>query len=160
MASGSRVEGKVAIITGGVQGIGRATAELLAEEGATVVVGDIKEPDPPFETDSIEYVEHDVADPDSWSRVVDDTVGKYGKVDVLFNNAGVIAYEPIDELEIEAWNKVLQVNQTGVFLGMKAIAPVMRENGGGSIINSSSIWGNVAVAGAHTYHATKARCAT
>lgn len=155
MANGQRVEGKVAIITGGVQGIGRATAELLAEEGATVVVGDIKEPDPPFESNSIEYVEHDVADPDSWSSIVNDTVSKHGKVNVLFNNAGIIAYEPIEELEIEAWNKVLQVNQTGVFLGMKTVAPVMRENGDGSIINSSSIWGNVAVAGAHTYHATK-----
>ena len=155
MANGGRVEGKVAIVSGGVQGIGRATAELLAEEGATVIVGDIKEPDPPFESDSIEYVEHDVADPDSWGKVVDDAVGKHGKVDVLFNNAGIIAYEPIEELELEAWNKVLEVNQTGVFLGMKTVAPVMRENGGDSIINSSSIWGNVAVAGAHTYHATK-----
>lgn len=155
MASGQRVEGKVAIVSGGVQGIGRATAELLAEEGATVIVGDIKKPDPPFESDSIEYVEHDVANPDSWSKIVDDAVSKHGKVDILFNNAGIIAYEPIEELELEAWNKVLGVNQTGVFLGMKTVVPAMRENGGGSIINSSSIWGNVAVAGAHSYHATK-----
>lgn len=154
MANG-RVEGKVAIVTGGVQGIGRATAELLAEEGATVIVGDIKEPDPPFESESIDFIEHDVADADSWSRVVDDVVNRHSRIDILFNNAGIIAYEPIEELEIEAWNKGVGVNQTGVFLGMKTIAPAMRENGGGSIINSSSIWGNVAVAGAHTYHATK-----
>lgn len=155
MANGGRVDGKIAIVSGGVQGIGRATAELLAEEDATVFVGDIKEPDPTFESDRIEYVEHDVADPDSWSSIVDDVVGRHGKVDILFNNAGIIAYEPIEELDVEAWNKVLGVNQTGVFLGMKAVAPTMRENGGGSIINSSSIWGNVAVAGAHSYHATK-----
>lgn len=155
MANGGRVEGKVAIVTGGAQGIGWATAELLAEEGATVVVGDVKEPEKPFESDRIEFTELDVSDPDSWKKVVDDTVSRHGKIDVLFNNAGIIAYEPIEELDVEAWNKVLAVNQTGVFLGMKAVAPVMRENGGGSIINSSSIWGNVAVPGAHTYHATK-----
>jgi len=150
-----RVEGKVAIVTGAAQGIGRTTAELLAEEGAIVVAGDIKKPEVPFGSDRIEFAELDVADPDSWKRVVDDVVGRHGHVDVLFNNAGIIAYEPIEELDLEAWNKVLSLNQTGVFLGMKTVAPVMRENGGGSIINSSSIWGNVAVPGAHSYHATK-----
>jgi NAD(P)-dependent dehydrogenase (short-subunit alcohol dehydrogenase family) len=74
---------------------------------------------------------------------------------VLFSNAGIIVYEPIEELELASWERVIGVNQTGVFLGMRAVAPVMRAQGGGSIINVSSIWGNVAVAGAHAYHATK-----
>lgn len=153
--AGDRVTGKVAIVTGGSQGIGRATAELLAEEGATVVVGDVKEPEKPFASDRVEFAELDVTDADSWRRVVEDVAGRHGRIDVLFNNAGIIAYEPIEELDLEAWNRVVAVNQTGVFLGMKHVAPMMRENGGGSIVNSSSIWGNVAVAGAHTYHATK-----
>lgn len=151
----NRVDGKVVIVTGGAQGIGRASAELLAEEGAAVIVGDVKEPEKPFGSERIGFTHLDVAAPDSWRRVVDDVVGQHGRIDVLFNNAGIIAYEPIEELDIEAWNRVLSVNQTGVFLGMKTVAPVMRQNGGGSIINSSSIWGNVAVPGAHTYHATK-----
>lgn len=154
--AGDRVAGKVALVTGGAQGIGRATAELLAEEGAAaVVVGDVKEPSEPFGSERVEFVRHDVSDPESWKEVVAGIVDRHGRLDVLFNNAGIIAYEPIEDLDLEAWNRVVGVNQTGVFLGMKYAAPAMRENGGGSIINSSSIWGNVAVPGAHTYHATK-----
>lgn len=155
MANRPRVEGKIALVTGGSQGIGRATAELLAEEGATVVVGDIKKPSSPFDSERVEFAELDVTDTSSWSRAVDTVLGRHGRIDVLFNNAGIIAYEPVDELDPEDWKRVVAVNQDGVFYGMRAVVPTMRDNGGGSIINSSSIWGNVAVEGAHVYHATK-----
>lgn len=119
------------------------------------MVGDVQEPPTPFDNDRVEYTELDVTDPDSWKGVVDEVVGRHGRVDFLFNNAGIIDYEPVDGLDLETWNRMLAVNQTGVFLGMRAVIPAMRENGGGSIVNSSSIWGNVAAPGAHAYHATK-----
>ena len=149
-----RVEGKVCIVTGGGRGIGLASAQLLAEEGATVVIADLEEPDEPI-SDPMSFVHLDVTDADGWQRLVDDVLEAHGRIDVLFNNAGIIAYEPIEELELAGWERVVGVNQTGVFLGMRAVAPIMRKQGGGSIINVSSIWGNVAVAGAHAYHATK-----
>jgi NAD(P)-dependent dehydrogenase (short-subunit alcohol dehydrogenase family) len=149
-----RVDTKVCIVTGGGRGIGLAAAQLLAEEGATVVVADLEEAVEPL-GDRMSFAHLDVTDPDGWQRLVDDVVEAHGRVDVLFSNAGIIVYEPIEELELASWERVIGVNQTGVFLGMRAVAPVMRAQGGGSIINVSSIWGNVAVAGAHAYHATK-----
>ena len=149
-----RVDAKVCIVTGGGRGIGLAAAQLLAEEGAIVVVADLEEAVEPL-GDRMSFARLDVTDPDGWQRLVDDVVEAHGRIDVLFNNAGIIAYEPIEELELASWERVIGVNQTGVFLGMRAVAPVMRAQGGGSIINVSSIWGNVAVAGAHAYHATK-----
>jgi NAD(P)-dependent dehydrogenase (short-subunit alcohol dehydrogenase family) len=149
-----RVDAKVCIVTGGGRGIGLAAAQLLAEEGATVVVADLEEAVEPL-GDRMSFARLDVTDPDGWQRLVDDVVEAHGRIDVLFNNAGIIAYEPIEELELASWERVIGVNQTGVFLGMRAVAPVMRAQDAGSIINVSSIWGNVAVAGAHAYHATK-----
>lgn len=149
-----RVDAKVCIVTGGGRGIGLATANLLAEEGATVVVADLEAAAEPL-GDRMSFAHLDVTDADGWQRLVDDVVETHGRIDVLFNNAGIIAYEPIEELDLESWERVIGVNQTGVFLGMRAVAPVMRSQGGGSIVNVSSIWGNVAVAGAHAYHATK-----
>lgn len=150
-----RVEGKVAIVTGGTRGIGRAIAERLAEEGAQVVVGDVVEPVAPFSEESIRFYHLDVSSEASWRDIVAETLRLYGRVDILCNNAGIITYQPLDELSLDDWNRVIAVNQTGVFLGMKAVVPEMRKVGGGSIVNTSSIWGSVAVPGAHSYHATK-----
>jgi NAD(P)-dependent dehydrogenase (short-subunit alcohol dehydrogenase family) len=149
----NRLNGKVAIVTGAGRGIGRATAGLLAEEGATVIATG-RAADEPFAAGII-YRQLDVASEDDWKRVVGDVIAEHGRVDVLVNNAGIIAYESLDELTTDAWDKIVAVNQTGVWLGMRAVIPTMRAQRSGSIINVSSIWGTVAVSGAHAYHATK-----
>lgn len=148
-----RLQGKVAIVTGAGRGIGRAIAEMFAREGATVIATS-QHPHSDF-SDGIEFFQQDVADEATWNVLVDDTLAKHGKIDVLVNNAGIIAYELLDELSVADWNRVVAVNQTGVWLGMRAVLPNMLSHGNGSIINISSIWGNAAVAGAHAYHATK-----
>ncbi len=150
-----RLEGKVALVTGAAGGMGHTTAELFASEGAKVIAADVKAPDPAFESEDIEAVELDVSEEDSWRSVVAGIVDRHGTLDVLVNNAGIIAYEPIEDLDLVAWQRIISVDQTGVFLGMREVVPVMRTGGGGSIINISSIWGSVAVAGAHGYHAAK-----
>jgi NAD(P)-dependent dehydrogenase (short-subunit alcohol dehydrogenase family) len=150
-----RLAGKVALVTGAAGGMGHTTAELFAAEGATVIAGDIKDPDPPFTHPAVEATGLDVTQAESWRSVVAGIVQRHGRLDVLINNAGVIAYEPIEELGLDAWHAIIAVDQTGVFLGMREVIPAMRNGGGGSIVNISSIWGNVAVAGAHAYHATK-----
>ncbi len=148
-----RLQGKVAIVTGAGRGIGRAIAEMFAREGATVIATS-QHPHSDFSA-GIEFFQQDVADEATWNVLVDDTLAKHGKIDVLVNNAGIIAYELLDELSVADWNRVVAVNQTGVWLGMRAVLPNMLSHGNGSIINISSIWGNAAVAGAHAYHATK-----
>ncbi len=97
----------------------------------------------------------DVASEADWAHATQNTLAKHGKIDVLVNNAGIIAYEALGELDMASWQKVVAVNQSGVFLGMKAVIPGMQKQKAGSIINVSSIWGNAAVPGAHAYHATK-----
>jgi 3alpha(or 20beta)-hydroxysteroid dehydrogenase len=149
-----RLKNKVALVTGAARGMGHEVAELFAREGAIVIGGDITAPEPAYSR-AIETVRLDVAQEASWKTVVADIVRKHGRLDVLVNNAGIIAYEPIDNLTLNDWHRVIAVNQTGVFLGMREAIPVMKKNAGGSIVNFSSIWGNAAVAGAHAYHATK-----
>jgi NAD(P)-dependent dehydrogenase (short-subunit alcohol dehydrogenase family) len=149
----NRLQGKVTLITGTGRGIGRAIVEAFAQEGATVVATG-RGADGGFD-DAIDYRQLEVSDEASWALVVGDVLARHGRIDVLVNNAGIIVYEALDELSLEDWNRVIAVNQTGVFLGMRAVIPSMLANSAGSIINVSSIWGNAAVAGAHAYHATK-----
>jgi len=143
-----RLSGKVAIITGAASGMGRAAAKLFAQEGAKVVATDIAL-EPLEETvkainesggDAI-ALKLDVTSPESWQNVVDQAIAKYGKIDVLVNNAGIFIPKGILETDLDTWNKVLAVNTTGVWLGMKAVIPHMQRNGSGSIINTSSIAG-------------------
>ncbi|MBV8990021.1 MAG: glucose 1-dehydrogenase [Solirubrobacterales bacterium] len=148
------MDGKVALVTGAAGGMGHAIADLFASEGARVVATDVQDPQPPY-GDGVRFVQLDVTDEAAWRRVVDEILEREGRLDVLINNAGVIAYEPLHELDLDEWQRVVSVNQGGVFLGMREVVPAMRRSGGGSIVNFSSIWGNVAVPGAHAYHATK-----
>lgn len=138
-----RVAGKVAIVTGGASGMGRADARLLATEGARVVVADINESDGQAVAKGIGkdamFMRLDVADEDNWKTVIAATVEKFGQLDILVNNAGIIALGSIVDTTLESWRLVNSVNSDGVFLGCKHAIPAMAESGGGSIINMSSV---------------------
>ena len=138
-----RVAGKVAIVTGGASGMGKADAILLAGEGARVVVADLNEKDGQAVADAIgEYaifLRLDVTDEDNWRAVVAATVKKFGRLDILVNNAGMITLGSIVDTELAMWRKINAVNSEGVFLGCKHAIPAMAESGGGSIINMSSV---------------------
>ena len=140
-----RVAGKVALISGGAGGIGAATAKLLASEGASVVIADLLE-DEGRATEALIaesggkalFVNLDVTSEESWKNAVQAAVSSFGKLDILVNNAGVSHRAGVEETSSEAWDKVMDVNVKGVFLGTKAAIPEMRKAGGGSIINISS----------------------
>jgi len=149
-----RLQGKVALVTGAASGIGHAVAELFFKEGAKVFAADIASPRTPC-SPGIETIKLDVTSESEWPKVIDAIIKKHGRLDVLINNAGIIAYEPLHELEMKNWLKMIAVDQTGVFLGMREAVRIMRQQKSGSIVNISSIWGSAAVAGAHSYHAAK-----
>ncbi|MFE3828084.1 SDR family NAD(P)-dependent oxidoreductase [Streptomyces sp. NPDC059092] len=160
----SRLAGKVALVSGGARGIGRGIADLFAAQGAMVVAADVIRPDPGRPDGRVDHAEGagtvafewlDVTDEDAWARVVGVVEDRFGGIDVLVNNAGVGSYEAVHELHAAEWDRVLGVNQTGVFLGMRAVIPAMRRRGGGSLINISSIYGAAAVPGSLAYQATK-----
>ena len=138
-----RVTGKVAIVTGGASGMGRADAILLAREGASVVVADLNDKDGQAVAEAIGdnamFLRLDVTDEDNWQSVVGATVEKFGRLDILVNNAGMIALGNIVDTELEMWRKINAVNSEGVFLGCKHAIPAMAESGGGSIVNMSSV---------------------
>ena len=158
-----RLEGKVAIITGGARGQGAAEARMFAREGAKVVFGDILDDDgKKVEAEINEaggeatYVTLDVTDEDSWNDAVQTAVSSYGKVDILVNNAGIVSWNAGDDASVEEWDSVMDVNAKGVFLGTRAVIPEMRKAGGGSIINISSISGMVGQENIHPgYNASK-----
>jgi 3(or 17)beta-hydroxysteroid dehydrogenase len=157
-----RVKGKVAIVTGGGGGLGRAEAMLLAKEGASVVVTDLDENAAKSVANEIcaqgaaaLYFKHDVASEASWDHVIQRTLEAYGKLDVLVNNAGVIFYKKIEDTSLDEWRRLMSVNLDGVFLGTKCAIEVMKKNGGGSIINIASVAGLIANPDAAAYHASK-----
>lgn len=149
-----RLKDKVAIVTGASRGIGLAVAEVFAEEGARVYAGSSSNP-PGVYPDNVVGVKLDVTSDADWTAVAGRALAEHGHIDVLVNNAGIIVYEPLHELTDEGWQKVIGVNQTGVFFGMRAVIPAMLERRKGSIVNVASIWGQAAVPGGHVYHATK-----
>ena len=149
-----RLQNKVVLVTGAASGIGYAVTELFMKEGATVIASDIAAPQTAY-SEGVEVLKLDVTSEQDWSSVVAAIIEKHGRLDVLINNAGIIAYERLDELEVKEWMQMIAVDQTGVFLGMREAVRVMRKQGAGSIVNISSIWGSAAVSGAHAYHAVK-----
>ena len=145
-----RLEGKVALISGGARGQGAAEARLFAQEGAKVVFGDLldqegKQVEAQINESGGEatYVHLDVTKEADWVAAVKETVNRYGRLDVLVNNAGISIRKSIEDTTVEDWDRIMDINAKGVFLGTKQAIPAMREAGGGSIINISSIAGIV-----------------
>lgn len=154
-----RVEGKVALISGGARGMGAEDARLLVEEGAKVVIGDIRDDEGKALAAEIgaaaRYVHLDVTQLDQWEAAVATAIGEFGKLDVLVNNAGIVAAGPLREFRMDKWQQVIDVNLTGTFLGMRSVVDPMTEAGGGSIINVSSIEGIRGAPMVHPYVASK-----
>jgi len=144
-----KLDGKVALISGGARGQGAAEAKTFAREGAKVVFGDIRDAEGTQVEAAIRasggaavYVHLDVTHEEDWRNAVQEAVQRYGKLDILVNNAGiVIPRVPIEERTAEEWDRVMAVNAKGVFLGTKYAIPAMRRAGGGSIVNISSVAG-------------------
>lgn len=147
------MDGKVAVVTGAAGGIGRGVAELFAEQGASVVALDVQQIEP-FAFD-IERQRLDVRSEAAWTALGESLSTRYGRLDVLVNNAGVTGFEAVHELAEDEWQRVVGINQTAVFLGMRCAIPLMQRSGGGSIVNISSICGQRAVPGLAAYHASK-----
>ena len=160
-----RLDGKVALVTGGASGIGAETSRLFAREGAKVAITDLNDDGGRAVAteigDAAFYARLDTRNEAEWQTVVEQSVDTYGRLDILVNAAGVPGRRTdggstrIDEQELEDWNRVMDVNSTGIFLGMKTVIPEMRKAGGGSIVNISSIYGLVGSPNSAAYHASK-----
>ena len=163
-----RLEGKVAIVTGSADGIGKATAELFAREGAKVVVADINQTKGMKVAEKIGekggeavYFYVDVTNERDWQSVMEETVKKYGKLNILVNNAGISKIADIENTTLEDWHAIMAVNATGVFLGTKHAIMTMKNNGElCSIVNRSSIDGLVAEPDLFAYCASKGAVTT
>jgi NAD(P)-dependent dehydrogenase (short-subunit alcohol dehydrogenase family) len=155
-----RVSGKVALVTGAASGIGRACAELLAREGAVVVLTDLQ---PGEEVAAgiraaggkASFHKHDVTDEARWNAIVADVAKQHGQLDVLVNNAGIAVAGLVTDLTLDQWRHQMAVNVDGVFLGVKCALPLMRKTGKGSIINISSIAGLRGAANLSAYCTSK-----
>jgi NAD(P)-dependent dehydrogenase (short-subunit alcohol dehydrogenase family) len=157
-----RVKGKVAIITGGAGGLGKAHASLLAKEGAKVVLADMEDAQGKRAAEEINvqggeaiFIHLDVTSETEWSKAIDETLKRFGKLDILVNNAGVMLWKKIEDTSIEEWRWLMRVNLDGVFLGTKHAMGAMKKSGGGSIINISSAAGIVGTLDTSAYHASK-----
>ena len=156
-----RLAGKVAIISGAASGMGTATARMFAREGAKVVIADMLEHEGRHVAQAIgvaaRFEPLDVTKEDDWAAVVAATTKHFGKLDVLVNNAGISGSAEQDFYSTEAWHRIMAVNATGVFFGIKYAVPAMVANGGGSIVNLSSIAGIIGSEHVHmAYNASKA----
>ena len=158
-----RVQGKIICITGAASGLGRGAAVVLAQEGATVVATDLQLDKGAELVGEIEqaggratFLEHDVTQEEAWHAVIADIRARHGRLDVLVNNAGIGLSGSVVDMSLADWRRQMAVNVDGVFLGVKHALPLMRESGGGSIINMSSIAGIRPSANGSGYCATKA----
>jgi NAD(P)-dependent dehydrogenase (short-subunit alcohol dehydrogenase family) len=156
-----RVEDKVALVTGGALGLGRAAAELLAREGAKVAVTDLMDAEGRAVVDQIGlaggeaiYIHHDVAQEADWARAVAETLTRFGRLDVVVNNAGVALAGSVEDCTLEQWRWLMSINLDGVFLGTKHGVAAMKGHGG-SIINLSSIEGLIGDPNLAAYNASK-----
>ncbi|MFF8373233.1 SDR family NAD(P)-dependent oxidoreductase [Streptomyces lydicus] len=159
---GQRLDGKVALITGATGGIGAATATLFAREGARLVVADVHREHLTALTREIaetgaEVVSAclDVSSAQQWDGVITTVRERFGRLDILVNVAGILDWPGIEDTEEEAWNRVIDVNQKGTWLGMKAAMPLLRATGNASVINTSSVLGLVGSGAAAAYQASK-----
>ena len=158
-----RLEGRVALVTGAASGIGKAIAERLSSEGAAVVLTDIQDELGELATKNIVasggravYVHHDVTSEGDWDIAVASADEAFGRLDILVNNAGMGDLKTIEETTLEEYERTVAVDQTGVFLGMKAGATLLKQSGNGSVINISSIFGTSGgFGGSPAYHAAK-----
>ena len=159
-----RLKGKVALISGGARGQGAAEARLFVSEGAKVVIGDVlddhcrktaEEINAKVSARSAIPLHLDVTRAADWRAAVETCQREFGGLDILVNNAGIIAGGGIEETTEEDWDSVVNINQKGVWLGMKYAVPAMRQRGAGSIINISSIYGLIGSGGTAAYHGTK-----
>lgn len=162
----SRLEGRVALISGALRGIGRAIAERYHAEGAHVVLTDLAAPDDSAATGALaqlpaaRYYRLDVAVEDDWKRAERGLRADYGRLDILVNNAGVDCTGAVEELELSAWRRIMSINVDGVFLGTKTLAPLLAQTGrntrfGSTIINVSSMLGLVGYADTSAYNTGK-----
>ena len=154
---------KVAVVTGAARGIGAASVHSLAQAGATVIATDVLDDEGEAlarelcaEGYNVRYAHLDVTDEHQWQELIDRTGRELGRLDVLVNNAGIGSMADVESETVEGWQRTIAINQEGVWLGMKAAIPRMRDGGGGSVINVSSIFGAVGGFGASVaYHASK-----
>ncbi len=159
---GNRVAGKVALVTGGGRGMGPVHGRVLAQQGAAVVLAGRNEAQCRAKAEALRAeglaahaVRLDVARAEDWLAAIRFAEETCGKLDVLVNNAGVLAGANVLDCSLEEWNSIIGVNQTGTFLGMKHAAPAMRRAGRGSIVNISSVFGSLGSETAFAYHASK-----
>jgi NAD(P)-dependent dehydrogenase (short-subunit alcohol dehydrogenase family) len=157
-----KLEGKVAIVTGAASGIGRASAIAFAREGAKVVVADRNRAEGESAAREIAnegleawFAQVDVRKEADAARMVEDTVARWGRVDILFNNAGVLLVKPIEEMAEEEWDRVMAINVKAAFFAIKHAAPHMRRGGGGAILNTGSIASLAGQVGTPAYSASK-----
>lgn len=154
-----RVDGKVALISGGARGMGAAHARALIAEGAKVVVGDILDDDGAALADELgsaaRFVHLDVTQPEQWKAAVDAAVDAFGKLNVLVNNAGIVNGNTLQNFPLADWQRIIDINLTGTFLGMQAAVEPMIAAGGGSMINISSVEGLRGSPGLYGYVASK-----
>jgi 3alpha(or 20beta)-hydroxysteroid dehydrogenase len=155
-----RLDGKVALITGGARGMGKAHARHFVAEGARVVIGDVLDEKGEFVAGKLgpelcRYVHQDVTSEEDWAAAVAATLAAFGRLDVLVNNAGILRYATIAEMAPADFHRVMDVNVFGAWLGIKAVTPPMTRNGGGAIVNVSSVEGMTGRAGLSAYSASK-----